>query len=150
MPEYLETTVDKFTFKVATDRHYSPDGVWMQETGEGRIRVGVTDFVQQHSGDVAFASVKPAGTTLARGDAFADLETVKVNIALSSPVAGTIVEVNPSLDANPEAVNQTPYGEGWLAVIQVPNWEADRAGLLDPPAYLAVMQSQAEQELNQP
>ena len=61
MPDYLETTVDKFTFKVATDRLYTAEGVWAQGDG-GRVRVGVTDYVQQRSGDVAFAEVKPAGT----------------------------------------------------------------------------------------
>jgi glycine cleavage system H protein len=149
MPEYLQTTIDKFTFKVATDRRYSGDGIWLQETADGRLRVGVTDFVQQHSGDVAFASVKATGTTLSAGDEFAELETVKVNLSLPLPVAGTIVEVNPALDTTPEVVNQAPYGDGWLAVVEVPAGAIDRVGLLDPPAYFAVMRSQVEQELNQ-
>ncbi len=150
MAEYLQTTIDKFTFKVATDRNYSPDGIWLQDLGDGRIRVGVTDFVQQHSGDVAFASVKATGTTVSAGDEFAALETVKVNLSLPLPITGTIVEVNPALDTNPEVVNQNPYGDGWLAVIQAAAWQVDRVGLLDPPAYFSVMKSQVEQELNRP
>ncbi len=150
MPEYLETTLDKFAFKVATDRLYSSDGVWLQDVGDGRIRVGVTDFVQQHNGDVAFASVKPGGSTVAAGGEFAELETVKVNLALVLPVAGTITEVNPALDTRPEVVNQSPYGEGWLAVVQPEAWETARAGLLGPPAYLAVMRAQAQEELGRP
>ncbi len=67
MPDFLETTVDKFTFKVATDRFYSSEGVWAKEEN-GQVRIGLSDFVQQRSGDVAFADVKPAGTTLAAGD----------------------------------------------------------------------------------
>ena len=118
MPEYLQTTIDKFTFTVATDRSYAPDGIWLEDLGDGRVRVGVTDFLQQHSGDLAFASVKAAGTTVAAGDEFAALETVKVNLSLPLPIAGAIVEVNPALDANPEVVNQNPYEDGWLAVIQ--------------------------------
>ena len=150
MPDHLHTTIDKFTFKVATDRSYSADGIWLQDLGDGRVRVGVTDFVQQHSGDLAFASVKATGTTVAAGDEFAELETVKVNLSLPLPIAGTIVEVNPALDTSPEVVNQHPYGDGWLAVIQAAGWEADRLGLLDPPAYVSVMQSQVQQELNRP
>jgi glycine cleavage system H protein len=150
MPEYLQTTIDKFTFKVAKDRRYDPDGVWLEDLGDGRVRVGVTDFVQQHSGDVAFASVKATGARLAAGDEFAVLETVKVNLSLPLPIAGTIVQINPALDMNPEVVNQDPYGDGWLAVVQAAAEEHDRAGLLDPAAYFAVMQSQVEQELNQP
>ncbi len=148
MPESLEVAIDKFTFRVATDRLYSSDGVWLQDAGQGRIRVGVTDFVQQHSGDVAFASVQPRGSTVAAGGEFAELETVKVNLALALPLAGTITEVNPALDTSPEVVNQSPYGEGWLAVVQPEAWETARAALLDPPAYLAVMQAQAQEELD--
>ena len=147
MPEYLETAMDKFTFKVATDRSYSADGIWLQDLGGSRIRVGVTDFVQQHSGDVAFASVRARGTSLAAGDEFADLETVKVNLSLPLPLAGTILDVNPLLDTSPEVINQNPYEDGWLAVIHAGAWEADRARLLDPPTYLLVMQAQVQQEL---
>lgn len=150
MPEYLQTTIDKFTFRVATDRRYSSDGVWIQEIAGGRARVGVTDFVQQHSGDVAFATVKAAGTGLAAGDEFAELETVKINISLPLPFAGTIVEVNAALETTPEVVNQDPYTDGWLAVVQVRGFEDTRGALLDPPGYLAVMQSQVDRELNQP
>ncbi|MGC2185148.1 MAG: glycine cleavage system protein H [Terriglobales bacterium] len=147
MPEYLETTVDKFTFRVATDRLYTSDGVWVQAQGTMQVRVGLTDFVQQHGGDVAFAKVKPTGTSLKPGDELAELETMKVNLDLPSPVTGTIVEINKALELKPELINQDPFGEGWLAVVEASNWEADRTKLLDPKAYLSAMQSQAEQEL---
>ena len=122
MTEYLETTVDKFIFKVATDRFYNGEGVWAKAEG-GLVRIGLSDFLQQRSGDVAFAEVKPAGTQLAVGDEVAVIETIKVNISLASPVSGKIVEVNPAMETAPEAINQDPYGAGWLAVI-----EADRLG----------------------
>ena len=66
MTEFLETTVDKFIFRVATDRFYSSEGVWAKEEN-GRVRIGLSDFVQQRSGDVAFAEIKPVGTSLALG-----------------------------------------------------------------------------------
>jgi glycine cleavage system H protein len=147
MPEYLETTVDKFTFRVATDRLYTSDGVWVQAQGAMQVRLGLTDFVQQHGGDVAFAKVKPTGTRLKPGDELAELETMKVNLDLPSPVTGTIVEINKALELKPELINQDPFGEGWLAVVEASNWEAERTKLLDPKAYLSAMQSQAEQEL---
>jgi len=152
MPEYLETTVDKFTFRVATDRLYSPEGVWVfwvQPEGSDRVRIGLTDYLQQHSGDVAFVSVKPPGTKVAAGDELAELETIKMNLSLPAPVSGTVVEVNPALELNPELVNQDPYDKGWLAVLETASWEAERAKLLDPRAYFSVMQSQVEQELKQ-
>ena len=145
MPDYLETTVDKFIFRVATDRLYSAEGVWALADGD-RIRVGLTDFLQQHSGDVAFAEVKPDGTTLEAGDEVALIETIKVNLSLASPVAGTVAEVNPAMELSPESINQDPYGDGWLAVIDARDWPTDREALLDPQAYFALMKGQAEEE----
>ncbi len=145
MPEFLETTVDKFIFKVATDRYYSSEGLWALADGN-KIRIGLSDFLQQRSGDVAFAEVKPDGTALAVGEEAATIETIKVNISLTSPVNGKIVEVNPAMADAPEAINQDPYGAGWLAVIEATNWEADRTALLDPQAYFTLMKGQAEEE----
>jgi glycine cleavage system H protein len=145
MPDFLETTLDKFTFKVATDRSYSSEGVWAKEEN-GRVRIGLSDFVQQRSGDVAFADVKPVGTSLAAGEDVASIETIKVNITYTCPVSGKIVEVNPAMSDAPEAINQDPYGAGWLAVLEVTDWEAERSKLLDPQAYFEIMKGQAEEE----
>ena len=145
MTDFLETNVDKFIFRVATDRFYNDEGVWAK--GEnGRVRIGLSDFVQQRSGDVAFAEIKPVGTTLAFGDEAAVIETIKVNIIFTSPVTGKVVEVNPAMEEAPEAINQDPYGEGWLAVIEPADWAADRARLLDAQAYFVRMKVEAEEE----
>ena len=146
MTEFLETRVDKFIFRVATDRSYSDEGVWAKEEN-GRLRIGLSDFVQQRSGDVAFAEIKPVGTSLAFGDELAVIETIKVNIAFTSPVTGKIVEINPAMADAPEAINQDPFGEGWLAVIEPADWAADKARLLDPQAYFVRMQAEAEAEV---
>jgi glycine cleavage system H protein len=146
VPEFLETTIDKFIFRVAADCLYSADGVWARPEGN-RVRVGLTDFVQQRGGDAAFVHVKPVGTKLAGGDEFAELETIKVNQSLFTPLAGTIVEINASLDLTPELINQDPYGRGWLAAIEAADWQSASAKLLDPHAYLAAIRSQAEEEL---
>jgi glycine cleavage system H protein len=150
MPDYLQKTIDKFTFRVAKDRLYTIDGIWVlpvQGEGSQRVRIGVTDFFQQRNGDVAFANVKAAGVILRLGDEFAEMETMKVTVGLPAPVAGIIVEVNKALEMTPEVVNQDPYEKGWLAAIEVTDWEADRTNLLDALAYLSVMQTQAEEEL---
>ena len=133
MTEILQTTVDKFTFRVPTDRHYSSEGIWAQEVG-GRVSVGLTDFLQQRSGDVAFAAMKPQGTSLAAGYELGTIETIKVNISLGSPVSGKVLEINPAMETTPEAINQDPYGAGWLALLQPLDWAADRAALIDPQA----------------
>ena len=145
MTEFLETTVDKFIFRVATDRFYNGEGVWAKEEN-GRVRIGLSDFVQQRSGDVAFAEIKPIGTSLDFGDELAVIETIKVNIAFTSPVTGKVIEVNPAMNDAPEAINQDPFGEGWLAVIEPADWAADQTRLLDPQAYFRQMKTEAEEE----
>jgi glycine cleavage system H protein len=147
MLEFLEITVDKFTFKVATDRAYTPEGLWLQDQ-EGRVWVGLTDFLQQRSGDVAFVEVKPEGTVLKAGDELAVIETIKVDTILTSPLHGKVIKVNPALDDEAEVINQDPYGEGWLAVVEPDAWETDRAHLLDPEAYFEVMKSRVEDEVS--
>ena len=149
MPEFLALTVDKFTFKVATDRFYTREGVWALAEGN-RVRIGLSDFLQQRSGDIAFAEVKPVGTTLVAGDEVASIETIKVNVALCSPVSGKVIEVNPAMDTAPEAINQDPYGTGWLAVIASSDWDAERAQLLDAAAYFEVVKREADEEMKKP
>ena len=149
MPDYLETTVDKFIFKVATDRLYSAEGIWALADGN-RVRVGMTDFLQQLNGDVAFAEVQPEGTAVATGDEVAAIETIKANVEVPSPVGGTVAEVNPAMELSPEAINQDPYGEGWLVVIEASDWPTDRDALLGPQAYFELMKGQAEEEAKKP
>ena len=104
MLEYLEITAGKFIFRVARDRFYNPAGVWALPEGS-RIRIGLSDFEQQRSGDVAFVEIKPAGTTLSFDEEVAVVETIKSNLSLGSPVAGRVVEVNPGMAGAPEAIN---------------------------------------------
>ena len=148
--EFLETTVDKFTFRVPTDRLFSPEGIWFRpEAGEisDRWRIGLTDFLQQHSGDLTFAMLRPAGTRLSVGDEIGVIETIKVNVSLTSPVAGTIVEINPDLEMTPEVINQDPYEKGWLAVIEVAAHDDLAARLMKPDVYFEHMKGLAEAEV---
>lgn len=147
MTDYLETQVDKFTFKVPTDRQYNSFGVWAKAEGN-HIRIGLSDYLQQSSGDIAFADVNPIGTILAVGDAASEIETIKVDISIFSPLAGQIVKVNPLMETAPETINLDPYGEGWLCEIDPSAWESDLKNLMDPDAYFVHMKHQAEEEVN--
>jgi len=147
MPEEdIKVTIDKFTFLIPRDLSYSETGVWVKLEGS-RARLGLSDFTQQHSGDVAFAKARPVGTKLESGDEFAEIETVKVNVSFPSPVKGTIVEISPSLEEAGELINQDPYNKGWLAVVELTDWEKDRARLLDAEGYAALVRNQVETEL---
>jgi len=145
MSQYLEYTLDKFTFKVATDRHYTIEGLWLKSDGNSVI-VGVSDFFQQHNGDVAFAEVVEEGTAVSIGDEMATIETIKVDIELTSPIRGTIVKVNEKLELEAEIINQDPFDTGWLADIKPDDWAQDQSGLMSPEAYFEHMKTQAHEE----
>ncbi len=145
MTGFLSVTVGKFIFKVADDRLYSSEGIWAKQE-QNLIRIGLSDFLQQRSGDVAFVEVKPAGTRLGFDEEAAAIETIKVNISLPSPVTGTVVHTNSQLEAAPELINQDPYLAGWLCEIQPADWEADRALLFSAEKYFEKIKREAEEE----
>lgn len=142
----LEITVDKFIFRIPETLLFSEAGIWVAVDGP-LARLGLSDFAQQVNGDIAFANVAPVGTEIRAGDEFGSIETVKVNVGLPSPVKGRILEINPLLQDTPEAINQDPYGKGWMVVTQLLDWEKDKAALLDAPRYLTRVKEQAEAEL---
>ncbi len=142
----LEVTVDKFIFRVPETLLFSDAGIWLALEGS-RARLGLSDFVQQVNGDIAFANVAPTGTEIEAGDEFGNIETVKVNVSLPSPVKGKIVEVNPQLQDAPEAINQDPYGKGWMVVVELLDWEKDKTTLLPASHYILRIKEQAEAEL---
>jgi len=142
----LEVTVDKFIFRIPETLLFSDAGIWLAVEGS-RARLGLSDFAQQVNGDIAFANVEPAGTDLQVGGEFGSIETVKVNVGLPSPVKGRIQEVNPLLQDAPEAINQDPYGRGWMVVMELQDWEKDKAGLLDAPHYGERVKQLADAEL---
>jgi glycine cleavage system H protein len=142
----LKLTVDKFIFRFPKELRYSESGLWIRKE-DGLLRIGLSDFAQQRNGDIAFATLLPAGTVLDAGDEIAAIETVKVNISLPSPVKGKVVEINASLHESPELMNQDPYGNGWIAVIQPENHDRDLSALMTAEAYLTLAWQQAEAEL---
>lgn len=143
--EYLEAQVDKFVFKVKRGCYYTKEGIWVQvENGAGRV--GVSDFLQQKSGDVAFVNLPELSTTLKQGKEMGSIETIKADVTINSPISGVIRETNRELEVKPELINEDPYGEGWLVLIKMGDFGSDRKNLLTAEEYLTVMKSQAEEE----
>ena len=118
----------------------------MQER-DGRLRVGVTDYFQQNSGDVAFAEVVEPGTIVAIGERLATIETIKVDVELPAPVSGTVVEVNEKLELEAEIINQDSVWR-WLATADRANVLGDRtSGANEPEAYYEQSHTQALEEI---
>ena len=103
---------------IPQDRSYSKDHEWAQLDGN-RIKVGITDYAQDALGDVVFVQLPAIGSAVTEGESFAEVESTKSVSDIYSPASGTVVEVNTSLEAQPELVNTSPYENGWIAVIEL-------------------------------
>jgi glycine cleavage system H protein len=124
---------------VPEDLRYSSDHEWARLEG-GTIRVGITDYAQDALGDVVFVQLPEVGATVALGGSFGEVESTKSVSDLYAPVAGTVVEVNTDLADHPERLNDDPYGEGWICVIE-PSEPAELERLLDAAAYRALIEA---------
>jgi glycine cleavage system H protein len=122
---------------VPEDLRYSSDHEWARIEGN-RVRIGITDYAQDSLGDVVFVQVPAVGSTVAIGGSFSEVESTKSVSDIYAPVSGTIVEVNTDLAETPEKVNEDPYGDGWLCVIELSD-PAQIDGLLDAAAYRALI-----------
>jgi len=122
---------------VPDDLRYSSDHEWAR-VEDGLVRIGITDYAQDALGDVVFVQVPTLGTEVKAGERFSEVESTKSVSDIYAPIAGTIVEVNTDLADEPQRMNEDPYGEGWICVLQ-PADPAELDSLLDAAAYQAVV-----------
>ena len=116
---------------------YTKDHEWIKL--EGNIAtIGITEFAQHELGDIVYVDISTQGKKLVAEEVFGTVEAVKTVSDLFIPVTGTITEVNPALEANPELVNSDPYGEGWMVKVEVEAAE-DVAELMDSAAYTSLV-----------
>jgi glycine cleavage system H protein len=118
---------------VPDDLRYTADHEWAKLEGS-RVRVGITDYAQDALGDVVYVQLPEPGVSVTEGDSFSEVESTKSVSDIYAPVAGVVVEVNGELSDAPQRVNEDPYGEGWIAVIEIRE-PSDYEGLLDAAAY---------------
>lgn len=120
---------------VPVDLRYTPEHEWVRPDGD-LLRIGITDYAQEQLGDVVFVTLPEPGTELDAGTTLGEVESTKSVSDLYAPVAGTVVARNEALEANPELVNQDPYGAGWLVEVR-PTDSGAVESLLDAAAYRA-------------
>ena len=116
---------------------YTKDHEWVSLEGD-IATIGITDFAQRELGDIVYVEVETIGKAMQAGDIFGTVEAVKTVSDLFLPVAGTVLELNASLAGSPEAVNNDPYGDGWMIKMKV-NDPAEVEALMDAPAYEATV-----------
>ena len=122
---------------VPANLQYTKDHEWVAL--EGNIAtIGITDFAQGELGDIVYVDITGKGKALKAEEVFGSVEAVKTVSDLFLPVSGTILEVNPALESQPELVNTDPYGEGWMIRLTVDNI-ADVDSLMTAEAYTTLV-----------
>ena len=116
------------------DRKYASSHEWALLEHDGTVRVGISDHAQEALGDLVFVELPEVGQSVGKGDECSVVESVKAASDIYSPVSGEIIAINDSLEDSPEAVNEAPYDDGWLFVIQ-PVDVSELDEMLDTEAY---------------
>lgn len=115
------------------DLLYSQEHEWVKKEGNA-VRIGITDFAQDELGDIVFVELPEVGEEVKADEPFGSVESVKTVSELYAPISGKIVEVNTALEDSPELVNESPYENAWMIVLE-PSDEAELEKLLSPEAY---------------
>jgi glycine cleavage system H protein len=118
---------------IPPDLHYTPEHEWVRNE-DGRVRVGITDYAQEQLGDVVYVDLPAVGAEVTRGQVFGEVESTKSVSDLFAPVSGVIRERNEALEERPEVINEDPYGDGWMVVIETGD-DGELGDLLDADGY---------------
>lgn len=121
---------------VPENLRYSSDHEWVRVEDSG-ARIGITDFAQDALGDVVYVELPSVGANVELGASMGEVESTKSVSDIYAPLTGTVVEINEQLESAPHQINEDPYGEGWLCLIQ-PDDPGQIDALLDAEAYLAL------------
>jgi glycine cleavage system H protein len=123
-------------YEVREGLYYHPEHFWAK-VEDGKVRVGASDYGQKALKEVVFVELPAEGDAVIQGEPYGTVESVKAVVDLVAPVSGTVTAVNDALTDNPEPINEDPYGEGWLVVVDPSNLDDDLAALMDYDAAVA-------------
>ena len=115
------------------DLRYSKEHEWVK-VEDGKVRVGITHFAQSELGDIVFVELPQVGDEIALNEPFGSVESVKTVSELYAPISGKVVEINSELEDSPEFVNESPYEQAWMIVIE-PTDLSEVEALLTPEQY---------------
>lgn len=104
---------------VPSELQYTKEHEWLKEVGPSKFRIGITDYAQGALGDIVYVQLPKVGEAVTAGKVCGEIESTKSVSEIYSPLSGKVIAVNSSLDATPEAINASPYGDGWIAEIEI-------------------------------
>ena len=116
---------------------YTKDHEWIKVDGD-TASIGITEFAQRELGDIVYIDISSVGKEVAKEEVFGTVEAVKTVSDLFMPLTGTVTEINPALDSQPELVNSDPYGDGWMVKITIKN-ASEIGELLSADAYQSLV-----------
>ena len=119
---------------VPDDLKYSTDHEWLRFEDGNQVRIGITDYAQDALGDRVYVELPDVGVDVTTGGAMSEVESTKSVSDVYAPLPGRVVAVNADLGDAPERLNEDPYGEGWICVLQLAE-DADLSSLMDAAAY---------------
>jgi len=119
------------------DIKYSEDHEWIV-SNQNTVKIGITDYAQNQLGDIVFVELPEVGATVAKGDEFGTVESVKAVSELYMPIGGEITAINDNLEETPELVNTAPYGDGWMIEV-APSDPGELDSLKNKDAYLELL-----------
>jgi glycine cleavage system H protein len=122
--------------EIPQDLKYTKEHEWLRVGASGVYRVGITAFAVEQLGDVTMVELPELASRFEKEQVFGTVESVKAVSDLFAPISGKVIAINESLDDTPEAVNETPYGEGWLVELEASD-EAELGSLMDAAQYAA-------------
>lgn len=123
---------------IPSELKYTKEHEWIRNNADGTATVGITDFAQGELGDIVFVDISTLNEDVSQDASFGTIEAVKTVSELYMPVSGTIVEINDTLENDPELVNNDPYGDGWLVKVKM-NDSSQISTLLDADAYSQIV-----------
>jgi glycine cleavage system H protein len=124
---------------IPAELRYSSDHEWVRIEGT-TATIGITEYAQDALGDVVFVEMPETGLAVAAGDSFSEVESTKSVSDIYAPVTGSIAEVNPALESQPELLNSDPYGAGWICRIEISD-PSELDGLMDAEAYRSLTEA---------
>jgi glycine cleavage system H protein len=124
--------------QIPEDLRYSSDHEWVR-VEDDKVRIGITEYAQDALGDVVFVDLPDVGASAAAGESISEVESTKAVSDIYAPVTGTVLEVNAELADAPERLNDDPYGEGWICIIELRD-ASELDNLLDAAAYRALVE----------
>ena len=104
---------------IPADLKYTKEHEWVQELTPTKFRIGITDFAQAALGDIVYIQLPKADAVVSANSVCGEVESTKSVSEIYAPISGKVVAINKKLDTNPETINSDPYGDGWIAEIEI-------------------------------